>query len=641
MDIAARTSSFWRFARKWPAQVPLRYKLIATELALVGIALAVISVTGINYLRSYLLNQQNQQLQAEVNSLLMQTNVQNYIAAELAGGGTGQHESTRFAADWLANGRLYPVISPVSGDSDTGIPQPVPGPRISTTASWLDDAYEPVIVGAQAGSGRWYVTSTPMAVVTPKGPVAGTLIVGIDLSDVYSTLGRLAGTDIFVSVILLLGLLILGLVIIRWSLRPLADLEQTADAVSAGNLDHRMAEPGKRTEFGRAGRSLNRMLGHIEAAARARSSSERAARRSEQRTRNLLADVSHELRTPLTAIRGFAEYYRHRSPARGSAHERGRHAGSAISGSADGVEPSHNGAGPQLPSDLERIVGRVEEESDRMAELLENMLLLAELGDDGALDGGPVDLLALTEDAVREARVTARHWTINLDSSDAVVDDIGALPVAGDKARLRKAIDIMMRNALSHAPEGTAIEVRLVTVGRAQIRAALSAAEAEPETWPGFLAADRDEPAGEPAAALLEVTDRGRSLTEEESRYAFDRSCRVGTVGSGLGLTVVATVVQAHQGAAWVTPQATRGTTYCMAVPLAKPARETDDDQAGAATNSPDLPDDLPSRQGMTVSELGGRPVSDAPGAGVAGEASTEQDPQTWIESGPPDEISF
>lgn len=642
MDLSDKTSRFWRFARKLPAQVPLKYSLIAAELALVVIALVVISLTGVNYLRNYLMKQQNQELQAQVNSILLQTNVQNYLAAELAGDSRVRHESTRVAADWVSDGKLYPVIYPVSGYSDFGTPQVVPGPRVSTTASWLG-LDQPAIVGAQSGSGSWDVTSTPMVVITPRGPVDGMLIVGVDISPVESTVGHLADTDIFVSVIVLLGLLVLGFVIIRFSLRPLANITQTADAVSAGDLAQRMPEAGGRTEFGSAGRSFNKMLGHIESAVHARSRSERAARRSEQRTHNLLADLSHELRTPLTAIRSFAEYYRHRGRG-GAAYEPSHHARSANSGDGNGVSPnhshSHNGAGPQIPPDLERIIGRVEQESERMADLLEDMLVLAEVGQEGALDSAPVDLLALTEDAVGEARLTAPSCTINLDSSDAMANDEGALAVPGDKVRLRKVMGILMRNALAHAPEGTAIDVRISTASRAHVRAALSAAEAEADAWPGFLdGPDRDEPPDERTAAVVEVTDHGRGLTEEQCRYAFDRYCRVSSADSGLGLTVVATVVKAHGGAAWVWPQGARGTNYCIALPLTGP--EPDTEKPGAAEAADLAADDPVSGQGMTVSHMAGRAGADTSDAGVTAPGSLEQAPQTWVESGPPDEVSF
>ena len=143
----------------------------------------------------------------------------------------------------------------------------------------------------------------------------GTLVVGkSSVSPQYSTLGKLAVVDIVVSgIIPSPWLLAIGAAIVQGSLRPLIDIEQTAGAIAAGrDLTRRVPEMDPRTEVGRLGRSLNVMLSQIESAFRAQSRSEEAARRSEGRMRQFVADASHELRTPLTAIRGFAEYYRQR-----------------------------------------------------------------------------------------------------------------------------------------------------------------------------------------------------------------------------------------------------------------------------------------------------------------------------------------
>src|ERR1017187_10240506 len=140
----------------------------------------------------------------------------------------------------------------------------------------------------------------------------GTLVIGIDVTSVYSTISRLTLIDLIVSVILLAGVAIVGVAVVRASLRPLTDIEQTAGPIAAGDLTRRVPDRDPRTEVGRLGRSLNVMLAQIETAFRARADSEAAARRSEERMRQFVADASHELRTPLTAIRGFAEYYRQR-----------------------------------------------------------------------------------------------------------------------------------------------------------------------------------------------------------------------------------------------------------------------------------------------------------------------------------------
>src|SRR5580693_3901197 len=137
-------------------------------------------------------------------------------------------------------------------------------------------------------------------------------MLAVDVSSVYSAIGQLTSLDLIVSGLLLLVILVVGIAVIRASLRPLTDIEKTAGAIAAGDLTRRVPDLDPRTEVGRLGRSLNTMLSQIETAFDARAQSELAARRSEERMRQFVADASHELRTPLTAIRGFAEYYRQR-----------------------------------------------------------------------------------------------------------------------------------------------------------------------------------------------------------------------------------------------------------------------------------------------------------------------------------------
>ena len=95
---------------------------------------------------------------------------------------------------------------------------------------------------------------------------------------------------------------LLGLWVVRLGLRPLAEIEETAGAIAAGDLSRRVERADERTEVGRLGLALNAMLSQIESAFRAREASERKLRR-------FVADASHELRTPLTAVRAYAELF--------------------------------------------------------------------------------------------------------------------------------------------------------------------------------------------------------------------------------------------------------------------------------------------------------------------------------------------
>src|SRR5207342_1901687 len=174
---------------------------------------------------------------------------------------------------------------------------------------------------------------------------------------IYRTLAALALIDLIVSGIVLVALAIVGIAAVRISLRPLTDIEQTAQAIASGDLSQRVPDRDPRTEVGRLGRSLNAMLAQIETAFHARERSETAARRSEERIRQYVADASHELRTPLTAIRGYAEYYRQRGGVGNGGRQREAASPGTELGLADG--------GRLTEPDMDRIMQRVEQESSR------------------------------------------------------------------------------------------------------------------------------------------------------------------------------------------------------------------------------------------------------------------------------------
>jgi two-component system OmpR family sensor kinase len=237
------------------------------------------------------------------------------------------------------------------------------------------------------------------------------------------------------------------------------------------------------------------MLAQIESAFHDREESEEAAVQSEERMRRFIADASHELRTPLTAIRGFAEYYRQRG------------------GVATGEEGNR---GSLAPEDLDRIMQRVEGEAARMGVLVQDLLLLARLDQQRPIERRPVDLLVLAADAVQDTRMIA-------------------------SARLRQVIGNLMTNALTHTPDGTAVDVRL-------------SAGHLPGTprYPGG-------PAPSVPAAVLDIADQGPGLTAEQTRRVFERFYRADEArnrksggGSGLGLAIVSALVAAHGGTATV-----------------------------------------------------------------------------------------
>jgi two-component system OmpR family sensor kinase len=254
--------------------------------------------------------------------------------------------------------------------------------------------------------------------------------------------------------------------------------------------------------------------------------------------RQFVADASHELRTPLTAIRGYAEYYRQRGGTTGNG---ARHA------APTSAEPGLDADGQLSEPDVDRIMQRVEQESARMGVLVEDMLLLARLDQQRPIERRPVDMLTLAADAVQDARMIAPNREIEL-----TVGNGAAFIVLGDEARLRQVISNLMSNALSHTPDGTPIDVRILAHG--------------PD---GRLPVP---------SVTLEVEDHGPGLSREQADRVFERFYRADqarrrkTGGAGLGLAIVRALVGAHGGTTGVDTAPGDGATFWIRLPLAAEA---------------------------------------------------------------------
>src|SRR6266576_5079309 len=314
MSVQSGFSRRWQKVRRATGRIPLRIKLISAVLALVLIALGAISIGGITLLRNYLLGP------VDTDLLASQHGAQRVTERCLAPGSSlcPLLVPGDVMIDWLtAGGRVQQVWVAVQPQfaampSKSNI---IPGPAIPARPGWEAGlAGQTGTVPAQSGGGHWRLTAYPTRFINSVTgqTTTGTIIVGADVSSIYRTLDGLALIDLIVSAVVLVALAIVGIAIVRTSLRPLTDIELTAGAIAAGDLSQRVPGRDPRTEVGRLGRSLNAMLAQVEAAFHAREKSAAAAQRSEERMRQFVADASHELRTPLTAIRGYAEYYRQR-----------------------------------------------------------------------------------------------------------------------------------------------------------------------------------------------------------------------------------------------------------------------------------------------------------------------------------------
>jgi two-component system OmpR family sensor kinase len=338
-----------------------------------------------------------------------------------------------------------------------------------------------------------------LAVQSRSGDVA---ITGLPLAAKESTLNSLVWTMTAGS---LAGILLIGLVgtaIIRRNLKPLEQLSDVATQVSrlpldAGEVALAVRVPSSSahpgTEVGRVGHALNLMLDNVSRALESR-------QRSETKVRQFVADASHELRTPLTAIRGYTELMRMTE---------------------------------DLSPDGAKSLGRVQSQSERMTALVEDLLMLARIDEGQQLPLADVDITQLVAETVSDERVMApdRNWKLELPG--------GAVIVRGNDSALRQVMMNLLSNARKHTPPGTTVVAGVA--GSPEGNVVISVTDDGPGIDPGFV----DKVFGRFTRA-----DASRASTRAGGNK------REGEGSSGLGLSIVQSIMQAHGGKVEVTSRA-------------------------------------------------------------------------------------
>ena len=343
--------------------------------------------------------------------------------------------------------------------------------------------------------------------VAQRNVPSGTVISGLSLAELDTTVRN---TALIFGAVTLVALLITafgGALVVRVALRPLERIVGTAREVAArplgsGDVDIPERVPDRdsdpRTEVGQVGAALNHLLANVESAL-----SDRKA--SEDRLRRFVADASHELRTPLASIRGYAELSRR-----------------------DGTPMTHT---------QERAIERIGAESVRMSSLVEDLLLLARLDSGQPLRRERVDVPRLLADAVSDAWAADQDHQWELD----VLEEDGGVEIEGDPHRLHQVVANLLANARIHTPTGTRVVVSLAVDGDFAVVTVA------------------DEGPGISSELLPKVFERFARGDGSRSRD---------TGSSGLGLSIVAAIVAAHHGTieAASTPH---GATFTVRLPMA------------------------------------------------------------------------
>lgn len=227
-------------------------------------------------------------------------------------------------------------------------------------------------------------------------------------------------------------------------------------------------------------------------------------REAEQLKSTFISVVSHELKTPVALIKGYADTLRRED--------------------ADwDLATIQNGL---------RVI---EEEADRLSELIENLLAASKLQAEGMrLTLDDVNLPVLVKQSIERFQTQTTQHTLSAEFPD----DFPI--VTGDHARLRQVIDNLLNNAIKYSPKGGQIVVR--------------------GTY-------------DPKQVHVAVSDQGTGVPPDQLKLIFERFHRVdnaltnNTQGTGLGLYLAHAVVTAHGGRIWATNNPSGGATFHFTLP--------------------------------------------------------------------------
>jgi two-component system OmpR family sensor kinase len=307
------------------------------------------------------------------------------------------------------------------------------------------------------------------------------LVVGSSMSSVNNQFGKSLIRSVQLSLIIAVFMVVLIYWLIRRALLPIARVTRDAQGIAEGDLDRAIVPVAGKSEIGQLSSSLQAMVDSL------RSAVERTAR-SEALMREFLGDASHELRTPLTVIRGYVEILN---------------------------------SGQELSEEQrERAMSRLLSESQRMSQTINDLLLLAELGEVKHEMTDVVDLSLLAANHVRDFSEQQKSRKVK----STIASDVS---IVGNSEQLSRMISNVVSNISRHTPDDAEVDVVLAEVdGR----------------------------------VIIVFDDAGPGLSAElyaravEGFQRFDRAHSKTGGGFGLGLSILSSIVQRHGGTLSLSP---------------------------------------------------------------------------------------
>ncbi len=352
-------------------------------------------------------------------------------------------------------------------------------------------------------SGRWRRRTLRIRLALWYAGAGVALLVGAAMLALMSGIW-VPTTRLDVVVVLLVGLpggagafALAGYFVAGRALAPLAVMAERARLLSARSLAERLPVSNPDDELGQLAMVFNETLDRLE--------------HSFDELRTFSADASHELRTPLTAIRAVGEV----------------------------------ALRDETPGALRDAIGSMLEEVERMNQLIERLLLLAQADDDTL--------------PVRPSAIAARDVVLDVADSLSPVAvekgqtletrEVADVTAIADEALLRLALMNLVQNAIRYSREGTTVRLRLTMSSR---------------------------------DAIVEVRDEGPGIPPEQQSRVFERFYRVeksrsrADGGAGLGLAIVKWAVERMGGTVELESSVGRGSIFRVRLPLARASVPTD-----------------------------------------------------------------
>lgn len=474
-----------------PHSLSLRTQLVLVTSVLIALAIAVTSLVAISALRAQMVHQLDEEMKASSSSLVSSVGT----SQTRQDGAVGSYRV--YVLDQDGN-----VLYSIAGADQQAENEPV-------LTGWDSEKVKKyhetgTTVNSRTGSNDWRIM--PISLESSTNGQASSMVIALPLKQTNQVVALVGVLTFAFGLATLAAAIAMTWVIVTRTFEPLARVEQTDAKIAAGDLSQRIEDYNPSNEIGNLAISLNTMLAQIE-------SSFNAQAKSEAKMRRFVGDASHELRTPLVSIRGYSELYR-------------------------------QGA---LPNDeaVATAMGRIESESKRMGQLVEDLLTLARIDERRESKLAPFDLFHLAVDASNDAYATSPDREVSLVG---LTDDVAptSAPVIGDESRMRQVVANLLTNAMRYTPAGTPLEI---AVG---VR----------EDVPGY------------PLSVIEVRDHGPGIHGEDRERVFERFYRTDTSrsretgGTGLGLSIVAAILEQHDGSVHIEETPGGGATFVISLPF-------------------------------------------------------------------------